>query len=144
MRGKRRLILTVPLDHIPVFVKGNSFYVTGKMLEGNSKLWKNGGGERRLNIYAFPGKTEEVVTFDYIDYEDNNKEKNFVMSKGNDIIEITSPPLSTETVYIIKTDIGPKEVAVNGEKIKWEWDNAYGTVIIHLKKGKGINLQIRN
>jgi hypothetical protein len=66
------------------------------------------------------------------------------MSNENDIIEISSPPLTTEAVYIIKTDIGPKEVMVNGEKIKWEWDNAYGTVIIHLKKGEGINIQIRN
>ena len=66
------------------------------------------------------------------------------MSKKEDVIEINSPALVSEAVYVIKTDIGPKEVAVNGEKIKWEWDNAYGTVIIHLKKGEGTNIQIRN
>ena len=142
--GETEINITVPLDHIPIFVKSNSFYITGRMLDGNSKLWKNGGNEKRLNIYAFPGEMGDRITFDYIDYLDNNKEKNFVMSKSNDIIEISSPPLSTEAVYVIKTDVGPKSVTVNGEKIKWEWDNAYGTVIIHLKKEEGFHIQIRN
>jgi hypothetical protein len=51
--------------------------------------------------------------------------------------------LTTETVYVIKTDIGPKDVTVNGAKMKWEWDNAYGTVIIKLKEGIGNKIQIR-
>jgi alpha-glucosidase (family GH31 glycosyl hydrolase) len=142
--GEKEINVTASLDHIPVFVKSNSFYLTGRMLDGNSKLWKHGNSERKLNIYAFPGEKGETVKFNYVDYLENNKEKDFVMSNENDIIEISSPPLTTEAVFVIKTDIGPKEVTVNGEKIKWEWDNAYGTVIIHLKKEVEFNIQIRN
>jgi alpha-glucosidase (family GH31 glycosyl hydrolase) len=140
--GEREISVTAPLDHIPVFVKSNSFYLTGRMLDGNSKLWKHGGNDKKLNIYAFPGEKGETVKFNYVDYLDNNKEKDFVMTNGNNIIEITSPLLTTETVYVIKMEVGPKEVTVNGEKIKWEWDNAYGTVIINLKEGHGNKIQI--
>jgi hypothetical protein len=65
------------------------------------------------------------------------------MTNEDGIIEITSPKLTTETVYVIKTDIGPKDVTVNGTKMKWEWDNAYGTVIIKLKEGNENKIQIR-
>ena len=73
---------------------------------------------------------------------DNNKEKDFEMSNKGDIIELSSPPLKTESVYIIRTEVGPKEVTVNGEKVKWEWDNAYGTVIIYLRGSTGNKIQI--
>ena len=105
------------------------------MLEGNSKLWKHGSDDKKLNIYAFPGEKGETVKFSYVDYLDKNIEKDFIMTNWDGIIEITSPQLTTETVYVIKTDIGPKDVTVNGAKMKWEWDNAYGTMIIKLKEG---------
>ncbi|MDR3668705.1 MAG: hypothetical protein P4L35_17830 [Ignavibacteriaceae bacterium] len=116
--------------------------MTGRLLDGNSKLWDNGSEEKKLNIYAFPGEKGETVKFNYVDYLENNKEKDFSMRNGDGETEITSPPLSIETVYIVKTDAGPKEVKVNGEKVKWEWDNAYGTVIIKLKEGKENKIQI--
>jgi alpha-glucosidase (family GH31 glycosyl hydrolase) len=140
--GETEIIVTAPLDHIPVFVRSNSFYLTGRMLDGNSKLWKRGDNERKINIYAFPGEKGEKVKFNYVDYLDNNKEKDFVMLNANSVIEISSPTLTTDAVYVIKTDVGPKEVIVNGEKVKWEWDNAYGTVIINLKKGNGNKVQV--
>ena len=140
--GMTEISMTAPLDHIPVFVKGNSFYVTGRMTDGNSKLWKHGESGRKLNIYAFPGEKGETVKFNYVDFFDNNKEKDFEMWNKGDIIELSSPPLTTETVYIIRTEVGPKEVTVNSEKIKWEWDNAYGTVIIYLREGTGNKIQI--
>jgi alpha-glucosidase (family GH31 glycosyl hydrolase) len=141
--GETEINITAPLDHIPVFVKSNSFYLTGRMLDGNSKLWNHGGNDKNLNIYAFPGEKGETVKFSYVDYLDKNMEKDFIMTNGDGIIEITSPQLTTETVYVIKTDIGPKDVTVNGAKMKWEWDNAYGTVIIKLKEGNGNKIQIR-
>ena len=140
--GNREISVTAPLDHIPVFVKSNSFYLTGRLLEGNSKLWKHGGNERRLNIYAFPGEKGDTVEFNYVDYLDNNKEKYFVMSNKDNIIEITSPSMTTETVYVIKMDASPKEANVDGEKVKWEWDNVSGTVLINLKGGNGNKIQI--
>jgi alpha-glucosidase (family GH31 glycosyl hydrolase) len=141
--GMTEISVTAPLDHIPVFVKGNSFYVSGRMTDGNSKLWKHGESGRKLNIYAFPGEKGETVNFSFVDFLDNNEEKEFDMSSSGDIIELSTPPLTTESVYVIKTDIGPKEVTVNSERIKWEWDNAYGTVIIKLREGSGNKIQIR-
>lgn len=140
--GEREISVTAAPDHIPVFIMSNSFYLTGRLLDGNSHLWKHGDDERKLNIYAFPGEAGETVKFNYVDYLDKNSEKDFVMIKSSDFIEITSPKLNIDAVYVIKTDVGPKDVFVNGEKVKWEWDNAYGTVIIHLNKGAGYKIKI--
>ncbi|MDR3609633.1 MAG: hypothetical protein P4L27_03645 [Ignavibacteriaceae bacterium] len=141
-QGVSEITLTVPLDHIPVFVKSNSFYISGKMLEGNSRLWNSGENGKNLNIYAFPGESGDTVIFNYVDYSDNNKEKNFLMSKDEDIIKISTPQLTMKAVYVIRADAGAKEVLVDNEKIKWEWDNAYKAVIFHLEKGKGYNIEL--
>jgi alpha-glucosidase (family GH31 glycosyl hydrolase) len=141
-QGGSEITMTVPLDHIPVFVKNNSFYVTGKMLDGNSKLWSSGEKENKLNIYAFPGEPGDTVIFNYVDYTDNSIEKNFIMTKKGDIIKIATPKLLNDAVYVIRADEGAKGVMVNDQRIKWDWDNSYRTVNFRLKKGKGYDIQI--
>jgi alpha-glucosidase (family GH31 glycosyl hydrolase) len=133
--GGKEITVTTSLDHIPVFIKTNSLYITGRMIDGNSKLWNTGTTDRKLNIYAFPGEPGETFTFDYVDYKDNNTEKKFVLSSTNKKVEINSPNLITESVFIIKLDVAPASITLNDENVRIDWDNAFNTVTVMCKKG---------
>lgn len=133
--GGKEITVAASIDHIPVFIKSNSLYVTGRMIDGNSKLWNTGIAANLLNIYAFPGASGETFSFDYVDCSDKNKEKIFVLSRNNKIVEISSPDLVTESVFVIKLETAPAAVTLNGANVRIEWDNAFGTITVRCKKG---------
>jgi alpha-glucosidase (family GH31 glycosyl hydrolase) len=125
IEGEKEITVTSTLDHIPVFVKANSIYVTGKMIDGNSKLWSPSENTNRvLNIFAFPGEAGEETFFDYVDYYDNNMEKLLSLNTTNDVINFSAPALSTDICMIIKMEKKPKSCTINGEEVQGFYDGA--------------------
>ena len=133
--GGKEVSITVSYDHIPIFIKTNSIYITGRIADGNSKIWNTGTDNRILNIYTFPGESGESTIFDYVDYYDNNVEKRFSLTSKEKVVEISSPDLLTESVFVVKLDTAPSAITLNGEKVKIYWDNVFGTVSVNCKKG---------
>jgi len=75
-KGGRIIKVDMPLGKIPVFIKSNSIYILGNIYSGNSKLWDQAHAkEKSINIFAFPGKIGDKDQFNYIDYQDGEKEK---------------------------------------------------------------------
>ena len=143
--GPMALSKNVPLDTIPVFVKGNSIYISGKIYQGNSKAWeKNIRGKEEIAIHLFPGKANEQASFSYVDYFDNDTEKNMVLNRqaGAGIITFVSPALSTNSSIMIQLKNKPKKILLNNEPIKFNLNRVNNTVTISVSKNTTINLEI--
>jgi alpha-glucosidase (family GH31 glycosyl hydrolase) len=132
--GNKEIEVTQPLEKIPVFIRENSIYVTGMLLTGNSKLWNADHTEKKLKIFAFPSKNNDVALFDYVDYFDNNEEKQLVLTHKDNLVDFSTPPLSSEALVLIKLDKKPSSVICNEQNISIDWDKTQGMVKIELKK----------
>jgi alpha-glucosidase (family GH31 glycosyl hydrolase) len=123
-----------PLEMIPVYIRANSIYVSGAFLPGNSRLWNVNKPAGRLNIHAFPGRTNESIEFDYVDCGDGNKEKQMALSVKRGSITFVSPSLSSDALLRVKLDSEPSTVLLNGASCKYQWNEAQGILKIDLKK----------
>jgi alpha-glucosidase (family GH31 glycosyl hydrolase) len=138
--GNKEIVAMQPLERIPVLIKSNSIYVTGKMISGNSKLWDTDSKE--LTIYAYPGKNGENVSFDYVDFLNGNKEKLFLVKSELKSIEFSATSLSITTALIVKLDKKPSDVTLNGKKVNYDWDKKQNKAKIQLIKNVENNITI--
>jgi alpha-glucosidase (family GH31 glycosyl hydrolase) len=138
--GNKTISVTQPLDKIPVFVKANSIYVTGKMVEGNSSLWSSSEKkENNISIHFFPGNNKESFTFDYIDSNDGNKEKEITVSVLNKEILFSVPALSNDASLIIKLDKQPVSIKLNGQEVKLDWNKNQNLLSVSIVKNQSYN-----
>ncbi|MEQ5807792.1 glycoside hydrolase family 31 protein [Alteromonas sp. NFXS44] len=137
-QGKQTITVDAPIDVIPRFVKENSLFVTGNFALGNTKHWNK--DETVLTIHAFPGDVGESSELDYIDVESGNK-KRIGLSVKEQHIELSVPALSYKSVLEIISDKKPKQVFINGKRIKADFRSQDGIIEIPLQAD--INAKIR-
>lgn len=137
-KGDTELVVTQPLERIPVFIREGSMYITGRLLAGNSKAWDD-GTKKELKIYMFSADIGGTLTFDYVDYLDGNKEKQFLFG-GSTGIAIIAPALESDATLYVKLSKKPAKVTSNGKTIAIDWDVKNDMVRIKLTKNseKGI------
>jgi alpha-glucosidase (family GH31 glycosyl hydrolase) len=132
--GNSSIDATFPLEIIPVYIRANSIYVSGACIAGNSRLWNINKSASRLNIHAFPGRSNESIEFDYVDSGDNNKEKQMTLANKNGSLVFFSPPLSSDALLRMKLDSEPSTVLLNGGECRFQWNATQGLLKIDLKK----------
>jgi alpha-glucosidase (family GH31 glycosyl hydrolase) len=94
---------TMSMTQIPVYIKSNSIYPTGKVFAGLEKKWNpTYDNNRTVSINVFPGAAGESSTFTYVDYIDGDKQKVLSVSVSTDnTITVTAPAMTvSDTVYI--------------------------------------------
>ena len=140
--GGTKINVQAPIGVIPVFVKSNSIYVTGNIYKGNSKIWSDKPtGE--ITVHVFPGEEGESYNYDYVDYYDNNKEKNIEVSNKPKIVEVNTDPLNSAGKIMIKLSERPRSVQLNGEEINYEWNRTNGTINLSFKKNVENKVEIK-
>ena len=137
--GAKTISMEVPLDFIPVFVKGNSIYVTGDIFRGNSKIWKGEfNDDENLTIHIFPTDKTTQTKFIYIDYLDGDKMKELVMERKAELVKFTSPALTVDTKLIIRWDSRPNSIKFNGTSVKFEYDKGEKLAVLEIPKNEKI------
>jgi len=114
--GGKWTSITLSESHVPVFVRQNAIFVTGKnWLDGNSFRWK-GKTSPELFVNVFPGKANFVNAFKYIDRDDNDNPKVIsIMQKANVLI-INAPALSSPATLIVHNVVPKGTVTIDGKK----------------------------
>lgn len=138
--GNQHIRVTQPIERIPVFIKKNSLYVSGKFLIGNSKLWEK---ETELTIHLFPGENGENVSFGYIDFHDSNKEKLFIVKSSAKEIEFRAPILNCSAKLEVKLEHKPSAVLIDGKKAKFDWNEKQKLLHVKLQQLKENEIIVR-
>ena len=141
--GPATFTQNVPATAIPVFIKGNSIFITGQIYRGNSRIWENRVSEdKKIIIHLFPGQINEQVTFRYVDYLDNDKEKSMVLERRADTAVFTSEPLRTASTIEIKCDMKPSKILFNNKPVDFNYNKTKNTASIQIEKNRPICLII--
>ena len=121
--GGQTVTVTVPLSHIPVYIKSNSFQVTGNIYSGNKKKWQPAKPNPYVDIAFYPGKG--TATFDFIDTNQDDKAVIFSAVSDPDQISLTIPPVSFSGKLKIYTDKKPGHLIRNGKTFKAVYKNNF-------------------
>ena len=113
--------------------------MTGKIYQGNSRLWEK-KFNKELTIHLYTGGIEEKTTFKYVDYPDDNKEKRMELSHLKDKIVFNSDELSTESVLVLKYQEKPKKVLLNNRSIDFTYNLKDKKVVVEIPKNRPINM----
>jgi alpha-glucosidase (family GH31 glycosyl hydrolase) len=134
----------VPLESIPVFVRGNSIYLTGCVYRGNSRVWEGGSkGDETIVIHAFPGLPGDSTVFDYVDRFDGDGEKTMRLSRpADDRIVFNSEALSTPATIEIRCNAKPGKALLNGKPVKIHDDAIRRTVSVGVPKRQSIRVEL--
>jgi len=139
--GPSSRFVHVPLDQIPVYVRANSIFVTGNVLQGNAKLWQK-KVKKALVIHAFPGDTHESASFDFVDPFDGEQEKEIRLNASEGKITVNIPALSIGGTVQVKLDRKPSQVAVNEQEVSFKWDKKQGVVEITFSAKEELTIKI--
>jgi alpha-glucosidase (family GH31 glycosyl hydrolase) len=141
--GPTKFTQNISITATPIFIKGNSIFITGQIYQGNSRIWENNVSEdKRIIIHLFPGQINEQVTFRYVDYLDNDKEKSMVLEYQSDKIAFTSEPLRTLSTIEVKCALKPTGILQNKVPLKFEYDKTNNIARVQIEKNKSIDLEI--
>jgi alpha-glucosidase (family GH31 glycosyl hydrolase) len=114
--GGKWYSITLSESHIPVFVRQNAIFVTGKnWLDGNSVRWK-GKTSPELFVNVFPGKADFVNVFKYIDRDDNDNPKVISVVQIANVLMINAPALSSPATLVLHNVVPKGTVTINGKK----------------------------
>ncbi len=129
-------------DHIPVFVKQNAIFVTGKnWLKGNSVEW-NKKDVPEVVINAFPGKKDFTNSFTYVDRFSNDSLKQITISQNGKKIEIRVPALGCEGKVVLYNVVPKGHVMVNGKKAVVRIDRKKKTVEVRIAEGMENRMEV--
>ncbi len=132
--GKTYTCMLSP-DHIPVFVKQNVIFVTGKnWLKGNSVRWDR-NAKPEVIINAFPGKKDFSNSFTYVDRFSNDSVRQISISEAGNRIHVTVPPLGCDGRVVFYNVVPKGEVKVNGKRADAKIDKEVKTVEVKLRSG---------
>jgi alpha-glucosidase (family GH31 glycosyl hydrolase) len=141
--GPTMLAENVPLNTTPVFVKGNSIFITGRIYQGNSRIWENNlGEEKKIVIHLFPGQIDEQTKFNYVDYCDNDKEKSLVLERQADKIIFTSESLGTSATIELKCAAKPVNILVNKRPVQFKYDETKNIARVQIEKNTSVYVEV--
>jgi len=101
-------------DHIPVFVRENSVFVTGDhWLAGNSVKWDS-GTHPVVIVNAFPGRSDFTNGFEYVDKYDNDSVKVITISRVGNTADIHIPALGCAVRLAIYNTASVSRAVVDG------------------------------
>lgn len=101
--GRRTIAVSEPLENIPVFVRGNSIYVTGTVPIGSGKAWK-GAVEPGLTLTATAGGVGERTYFELVDLFDHDVTKKIELERSQDAVTVSAPALGAPAEVLIRCD----------------------------------------
>ena len=136
---------TMSLEQIPVYIKVNSIYPTGKVFAGLAKKWDTAfDRNRNIVINAFPGFADDSATFTYVDYLDSNTHKEMTVKVASNYeISITSPALTVPCTVAVRLWDPPISVSVDGSEISNPNYSSTGKkLIIPFEANKAIDVTI--
>ncbi|MGA3286991.1 MAG: TIM-barrel domain-containing protein [Bacteroidota bacterium] len=114
--GGKWYSITLSESHIPVFVRQNAIFVTGKnWLNGNSIVW-NGKPAPELIINVFPGKNDFTNSFNYVDPFDNDSIKDISILQKANLMTVHIPALAHEGKLVIHNLVPKGMITVDGKK----------------------------
>ena len=107
--GKSITSPTMSLTQIPVYIKANSIYPTGKVFAGLAKKWETDfDSKRTIAINAFPGSAGQSVSFTYVDYVDGDKEKVMRLEvDANNVITVSVPAMTIPGTVVVRLPAAP-------------------------------------
>jgi alpha-glucosidase (family GH31 glycosyl hydrolase) len=110
---------TMPLTQIPVYVKANSIYPTGRVFAGLAKKWETDyDSKRTITINAFPGNAGESVSFTYVDYVDADKLKPMTLDvNAGGVITVSSPAMTVPGNVVIRLSAAPTVVYAGATQV---------------------------
>jgi alpha-glucosidase (family GH31 glycosyl hydrolase) len=142
-KGPVTFTQNVPGTDIPVYIKGNSIFVTGQIYRGNSRIWENTlGEEKKIVIHLFPGQIDEQTTFNYVDYCDQDREKTMVLDHQNGKMIFTSEPLGTIASIELKCTVKPARIEFNNMPLPFKYDEKKNIASVPIEKNKSVYLEI--
>ncbi len=140
--GGRTYSYKLSEDHIPVFVRQNSIFVTGKnWLNGNSVNWK-GKTEPELTVNLFPGKKNFTDSFQYVDRYNNDRSEAISCAQRGGVLMVDIPPLGCTGKLVVHNIVPKEKVTVNGKSVKVVTSKRNMTVEIPLSKMEAHNIRI--
>lgn len=141
-KGKKFVTIQCHDDHIPVFVRVGSVFVTGEQwLRGNWLLWTE-NTDPTLVVHVFPAKKNHISTFTYIDLYDSDTRKPITVEKKNNTLTITIPPLLCTSRLEVYTLPSNAVFQLNGERIQATHKPSKNSYSISLPKGRMNFVQI--
>ena len=134
------------LTQIPVYIKGNSIYPTGRIFGGLARKWDTAfDSKRTITINAFPGAAGDTNSFPYVDYLDSNKRKVMKISVSADYtITITSPALTVPGTVMVCLQNTPINVYTDSTLVaNPQYDAASKKLIVPFDADKPISITIK-
>lgn len=134
--GKQYIMYEAPNDHIPVFVKEGSLFITGRQwLRGNWRLW-NTDTIPQLLIHIFPSyQTQSSASFKYVDFYDNDAHKIFLANYSDKKLEVVIPRLSSDSYLFVYGNKRILSSTLNGTSISSNNERTRNAVIFFFQKG---------
>ena len=141
--GPSTFTQNVPTTATPVFIKGNSIFITGQIYQGNSKIWENSISEnKRIIIHLFPGQINEQATFHYVDYCDNDREKTMVLEHQAGKVVFTSEPLGTTSTIELKCEMKPSKILFDTIPVKFKYDKTRNMASMQIEKNTSVHVEV--
>jgi alpha-glucosidase (family GH31 glycosyl hydrolase) len=101
--GGQTIQVAEPMEKIPVFIRGNSIYVTGTVPLGTGKAWK-GAVEPGLAITATAGAVGDRNYFEFVDLFDHDAVKKIALERTPDSVSVSAPALGAPAEVLIRCD----------------------------------------
>ncbi|WP_027328484.1 TIM-barrel domain-containing protein [Marinimicrobium agarilyticum] len=140
--GKRTLSVTAEFDRIPVFVRGNSLYVTGDIYRGSDRRWRGPLEQGRLILHALPGRPGQDTVFTYVDALDGDREKRMTLTRSVNEVTLQTPALTVPSVVRLRLDQAPAQVWLNGARTEATYDAERKILALPLSAGQDIELRV--
>jgi alpha-glucosidase (family GH31 glycosyl hydrolase) len=117
--GEQTITVTTPFNHIPVFVRENTIYVTGTIPIGNRRQWES--VKPSYIIQATPGRNGDRAEFELIDSLDQNKSKFLQVNVRGAAVRFSMPALGAPGELRVRQK-PPTRVRVNGRLFDAKYD----------------------
>ncbi len=141
-KGRQTIEVTAPYEHIPVFVRDNSIYVTGTApLIGNERAWLK-GTPSSLVVHAAAGQAGESTNFEFVDSQDKNQSKAIGLASTANEVAITAPALAVDAVVDVHCGRAVLAATLNGQKTPVTYDAATRTARVTVAAGTPIVLKL--
>jgi alpha-glucosidase (family GH31 glycosyl hydrolase) len=115
--GGRWVSVAVSPSHLPVFVRQNALFVTGKnWLDGNSVQW-NGTSDPELIVEAFPGKKNFTNGFVYLDHYNNDSLVTISIVQNGKALTIHLLPMGCSSTLLIHNVAANASDTLDGRSI---------------------------
>jgi len=143
--GNQTISYNAPQSVTPTFIKKNTIYPDGMVYAGNIKSWDSDfDNHRYLNINAFPGGTETSSSFTYVDFLDNDAEKQISMATDSaGSVTLAFPSMPTEGAIRVRLEDAPSSVIVNGTTISNpDFDDKTKLLTVNYENGQDVQVVI--